>query len=126
MSTTLYSARIIEGPSPSQFALATAEGSSEEVALRLTLSEDGTLVHEQWATFIDFSSTRRSAYLDGMYTVQDGYWNIQYDPLRRVGHIVTVTAGGRVGYDDIIAARRAFFGTRPRHFIAVRYATWLR
>lgn len=122
MSTTLYSARIIEGPSPSQFALATAEGSSEEVALRLTLSEDGTLVHEQWATFIDFSSTRRSAYLDGMYTVQDGHWCVQYDPLRRAGHIIANSGT----YDDVAAARRAFFGTRPRRFITVRHAAWLR
>ena len=124
MSAFLHTAKIIEGPSPSRFALAAAEGGGEEITLRLTLGEGGEIIHEQWATFIDFSSTRRSAYLDGMYTVQDGYWNIQYDLLRRVGHIVT--AGGRVGYDVIIAARRAFFGTRPRHFIAVRYATWLR
>ena len=124
MFTTLYSARIIEGPSPSRFALATAEGGSEEITLRLTLGEGGEIIHEQWVTSINFSSTRRSTRLDGMYTVQDGHWCVQYDPLRRAGHIVA--AGVRAGYDDIIAARRAFFGARLRRFVTVRYATWLR
>ena len=124
MSTTLYSARIIEGPSLSRFTLALAANSSEEISLRLTLSEDREIIYEQWTTWINFNSVKCSTRLDGMYTVQDGYWNIQYDPLRRAGHIVA--AGVRAGYDDIIAARRAFFGTRPRRFITVRHAAWLR
>lgn len=121
MSTTLYSARIIEGPSPSRFALATAEGGSEETIIRLALCEDGEILHEQWGALINFRKTRRSIHLDGMYTVQDGHWCVQYDPLRRAGHIIANSGT----YDDVAAARRAFFGVRPRRFIAVRYATWL-
>ena len=121
MSTTLYSARIIEGPSPSQFAIAAAEGGSEETIIRLALCEDGEILHEQWGALINFRKTRRSIHLDGMYTVQDGHWCAQYDPLRRAGHIVANDGT----YDSVAAARRAFFGARPRRFIAVRYATWL-
>lgn len=123
MPVILYSAKIIEGPSPSQFALAATEGGSEEIVIRLALCEDGEILHEQWGALINFSNTRRSAHLDGMYAVQDGCWNVQYDPLRRAGHIVA--AGVRASYDDIIAARRAFFGARLRRFVTVRYATWL-
>ena len=122
MSTTLYSARIIEGPSPSQFAIAAAEGGSEETIIRLALCEDGEILHEQWGALINFSNTRYSVHLDGMYTVRDGYWRIQYDPLRRAGHIIANSGTD----DDVAAARRAFFGTRPRRFITVRHAAWLR
>ena len=121
MSTTLYSARIIEGPSLSRFTLALAANSSEEISLRLTLSEDREIIYEQWTTWINFNGMKCSTRLDGMYTVQDGYWNIQYDPLRRAGHIIANSGT----YDDVAAARRAFFGVRPRRFIAVRYDTWL-
>lgn len=121
MSAFLHTAKIIEGPSPSRFALAAAEGGGEEITLRLTLGEGGEIIHEQWVTSINFSSTRRSARLDGMYTVQDGHWHIQYDPLRRAGHIIANSGA----YDDVAAARRAFFGVRPHRFIAVRYDTWL-
>ena len=121
MSVFLHLAKIIGGPSPSQFALAVTGGGSEEITLRLTLGEGGEIIHEQWVTSINFSSTRRSARLDGMYAVQDGHWYIQYDPLRRAGHIVANDGT----YDSVAAARRAFFGARPRRFIAVRYATWL-
>lgn len=124
MPTALYFARITKGPSPSQFAIAATEGGGEEITLRLTLGEGGEIIHEQWVTSINFSNTRRSIHLDGMYTVQDGHWCVQYDPLRRAGHIVA--AGVRAGYDDIIAARRAFFGARLRRFVTVRCATWLR
>lgn len=123
MSAFLHTAKIIEGPSPSRFALAATEGGGEEITLRLTLGEGGEIIHEQWVTSINFSNTRRSIHLDGMYAVQDGHWYIQYDPLRRAGHIVA--AGGYTGYDDITDARRAFFGVRPRRFVATRYATWL-
>lgn len=121
MSVFLYAVKIIEGPSPSRFALATAEGGSEDVTLRLTLSEDGEIIHERWMTWINFNSVKYSTRLDGMYTVQDRCWNVQYDPLRRAGHIVANDGT----YDSVAAARRAFFGARPRRFIAVRYATWL-
>jgi hypothetical protein len=124
MSVFLHSAKIVEGPSPSQFAIAAAEGGSEETIIRLALCEDGEILHEQWGALINFSNARRSIHLDGMYTVQDGHWCVQYDPLRRAGHIVA--AGVRAGYDDIIAARRAFFGARLRRFVTVRCATWLR
>ena len=123
MSVFLHSAKIIEGSSPSQFALAAAEGSTAEFTLRLTLSEGGELVHEQWTALIGFNNVKHSVHLDGMYTIQDEYWCVQYDPLRRAGHIVV--AGDYTGYDDITAARRAFFGVRPRRFVATRYATWL-
>lgn len=122
MPTALYFARITKGPSPSQFAIAATEGGGEEITLRLTLGEGGEIIHEQWVTSINFSNTRRSIHLDGMYTVQDGHWCVQYDPLRRAGHIV-VNDGT---YDSVAAARRAFFGTRPRRFITVRHAAWLR
>ena len=121
MSVFLHSAKIIEGPSPSQFALAAAEGSTAEFTLRLTLSEGGELVHEQWTALIGFNNVKHSVHLDGMYTIQDEYWCVQYDPLRRAGHIVANDGT----YDSVAAARRAFFGARPRRFIAVRYATWL-
>ena len=121
MSVFLHSAKIIEGPSPSQFALAATEGGSEEIFIRLALCEDGESLHEQWGALINFRKTRRSTHLDGMYAVQDGCWNVQYDPLRRAGHIVANDGT----YDSVAAARRAFFGARPRRFIAVRYATWL-
>lgn len=122
MSVFLYAVKIIEGPSPSRFALAAAGGGGEEITLRLTLGEGGEIIHEQWVTSINFSNTRRSVRLDGMYAVQDGHWHIQYDPLRRAGHIV-VNDGT---YGSVAAARRAFFGTRPRRFITVRHAAWLR
>lgn len=125
MSAFLHTAKIIEGPSPSQFVLTAAEGGTAEFTLRLTLSENGEVVYEQWATLISFNNAKRSIYLDGMYTVQDGCWNVQYDPLRRSGHIVSVS-DDCVGYDDVIAVRRAFFGTRLRRFITVRHAAWLR
>lgn len=110
MSAFLHTAKIIEGPSPSRFALAATEGGGEEITLRLTLGEGGEIIHEQWVTSINFSNTRRSIHLDGMYAVQDGHWYIQYDGT----------------YDSVAAARRAFFGARPRRFIAVRHAAWLR
>lgn len=122
MSVFLHSAKIIQGPSPSRFALAATEGGSEDVTLRLTLSEDRKIIYEQWTTWINFNSVKCSTRLDGMYTVQDGCWYVQYDPLRRAGHIV-VNDGT---YDSVAAARRAFFGARPRRFITVRCATWLR
>lgn len=121
MPTALYFARITKGPSPSQFAIAATEGGGEEITLRLTLGEGGEIIHEQWVTSINFSNTRRSIHLDGMYTVQDGHWCVQYDPLRRAGHIIANSGT----YDDVAAARRAFFGVRPRRFVATRYATWL-
>lgn len=123
MSVFLYAAKIIEGPSPSRFALAVTGSGGEEIVIRLALCEDGEILHEQWGALINFRKTRRSIHLDGMYTVQDGHWCAQYDPLRRAGHIVV--AGDYTGYDDITAARRAFFGVRPRRFVATRYATWL-
>ena len=127
MSTTLYSARIIEGPSLSRFTLALAANSSEEISLRLTLSEDREIIYEQWTTWINFNSVKCSTRLDGMYTVQDGYWNIQYDPLRRAGHIVA--AGVRAGYDDIIAgttrvlwrALASFCHSQVRHLAVKRF-----
>ncbi len=122
MSVFLHSAKIIGGPSPSQFALAVTGGGSEDVTLCLTLSEGGEVTYEQWTTFVNFSNTRRSIHLDGMYTVQDGHWCVQYDPLRRAGHIVANDGT----YDSVAAARRAFFGARLRRFVTVRYATWLR
>lgn len=122
MSVFLHSAKIIGGPSPSQFALAVTGGGSEDVTLCLTLSEGGEATYEQWTTFVNFSNTRRSIHLDGMYTVQDGHWCVQYDPLRRAGHIVANDGT----YDSVAAARRAFFGARLRRFVTVRYATWLR
>lgn len=122
MSVFLHSVKIIGGPSPSQFAIAATEGGSKEIVIRLALCEDGEILHEQWGALINFSNARCSAHLDGMYAVQDGCWNVQYDPLRRAGHIVANDGT----YDSVAAARRAFFGARPRRFTTVRYATWLR
>ena len=122
MSVFLYAAKIIEGPSPSRFALAVTGSGGEEIVIRLALCEDGEILHEQWGALINFRKTRRSIHLDGMYTVQDGHWCVQYDPLRRAGHIVANDGT----YDSVAAARRAFFGARLRRFVTVRYATWLR
>ena len=79
MSVFLHSAKIIEGPSPSQFALAATEGGVADFTLRLTLLSNGRLI-PGWgvihASLADMDPIPR----DDMYHIRGGGWAIWYDP----------------------------------------------
>ena len=87
MSTTLYSARIIEGPSPSQFAIAAAEGGVAEFTLRLTLLSNGRLAHEERTTNVSLADMNRALCADGTYRIRDGRWILRYDPFHCDGYV---------------------------------------
>ena len=86
MSTTLYSARIIEGPSPSQFAIAAAEGGVADFTFRFTLLSNGRLI-SGWgvipASLADMDPIPR----DNMYHIRGDGWAIWYDPFHCDGYV---------------------------------------
>lgn len=90
MFTTLYSARIIEGPSPSQFSLAAAEGSTAEFTLRLTILSNGRLAHEERTTNVSLADMDRVPCADGTYRIRGDRWTLRYDPIYCDGYIANI------------------------------------
>ena len=90
MPVILYSAKIIEGPSPSRFALAATEGGVAEFTLRLTLLSNGRLAHEERTTNVSLADMDRVPCADGTYRIRDDRWILRYDPFRCDGYIANI------------------------------------
>lgn len=85
MSVFLHSAKIIKGPSPSQFALAAAEGSTAEFTLRLTLSSNGRLVYDWMMICISLANVDRVPCAD-TYRIRGDHCTFWYDPIHCDGY----------------------------------------